>query len=407
MNKKPSKPSLIFITTFVNKYKIKLLIDTGATTTFINEKVLRHMTHPQYIHNNPYSFTLADGIAPFHVLGVVQLSIQFSNSTTTIPAHIASQLCTDMIIGMDYINKYNLNINIIRQTLSIQNNNHTFTMNIDKGCGLSRIPVTTSQSILIPAYSKRSTHVSTPISSICSSFFPTSQLHYQTPLSTTYYFLKFHNYGSSITLFNNSSSPRVLHKGICIGFLLYGSTSHPSSLSPLSLSNSFEVTDSPGMTSALFNFSAPQPEDDKSFGVTGNPGLRPVLNDLCIGRSPVPASPISNTFSLREVSELNRHNTRSFCNTVQLINPIVQEHMQNLVNNIANKQHQETILSLLLRYHRIFDITAHNIAHTPIHHVINTVPHSPPACRPYPQPDKEEAMYKLIQEFLGAFSLFI
>jgi hypothetical protein len=85
-----------------------------------------------------------------------------------------------------------------------------------------------------------------------------------------------------------------------------------------------------------------------------------------------------------------------------LINPVVKEHIQNLVNNIANKEQQETISSLLLRYHRIFDITAYKIAHTPIHHVINTVPHSPPACRPYNQPDKEEAMYKLIQEFLGA-----
>ncbi|CAM4983948.1 unnamed protein product, partial [Rotaria socialis] len=37
-----------------------------------------------------------------------------------------------------------------------------------------------------------------------------------------------------------------------------------------------------------------------------------------------------------------------------------------------------------------------------IEHVINTVPHSPPASRPYTQPDKEEAMYKMIQEFLHA-----
>jgi hypothetical protein len=78
----PSKSSLIFITTFVNKHTLKILIDTGATTTFINKKVLQHMTNLQYIHTNAYSFTLADGIAPFDVLGVVNLSIQFANSTT-------------------------------------------------------------------------------------------------------------------------------------------------------------------------------------------------------------------------------------------------------------------------------------------------------------------------------------
>ncbi|CAF4268197.1 unnamed protein product, partial [Rotaria magnacalcarata] len=50
----------------------------------------------------------------------------------------------------------------------------------------------------------------------------------------------------------------------------------------------------------------------------------------------------------------------------------------------------------------IFDTTKYNIARTPIPHVINTIPHSPPASRPYPQPDKEDAMYKLVQEFLEA-----
>ncbi|CAF4448439.1 unnamed protein product, partial [Rotaria magnacalcarata] len=55
-----------------------------------------------------------------------------------------------------------------------------------------------------------------------------------------------------------------------------------------------------------------------------------------------------------------------------------------------------------MRFHTAFDATKHNIARTRIHHVINTIPHSPPASRPYPQPDTEEAMYKLIQEFLKA-----
>ncbi|CAF4307187.1 unnamed protein product, partial [Rotaria magnacalcarata] len=45
-----------------------------------------------------------------------------------------------------------------------------------------------------------------------------------------------------------------------------------------------------------------------------------------------------------------------------------------------------------LRMLKTFDITKHSIAHTRIEHVINTVPHSPPASRPYTQPDKEEAM---------------
>lgn len=34
--------------------------------------------------------------------------------------------------------------------------------------------------------------------------------------------------------------------------------------------------------------------------------------------------------------------------------------------------------------------------------MIKTIPHSPPASKAYPNPDKEEALYNIIQEFLAA-----
>ena len=75
---------------------------------------------------------LADGVAPFQVVGLVELIILFGGSTTKIQAHIARNLCTDMILGMDYINLYNLNINVKQQVISIENNNRTYITGIDK-----------------------------------------------------------------------------------------------------------------------------------------------------------------------------------------------------------------------------------------------------------------------------------
>ena len=136
------------------------------------------MKRPQFIRTNPYSFVLADGVAPFQVLGTVELSIQFTNITTTIQAHIARNLCADMILGMDYINKYNLNINVKQQTISIEYNNRILTLNIDQDGELHKIPVTSSNPIYIPPHSNRSSSVSIPISSISSSFVPHSHLKY-------------------------------------------------------------------------------------------------------------------------------------------------------------------------------------------------------------------------------------
>ena len=82
--------------------------------------------------------------------------------------------------------------------------------------------------------------------------------------------------------------------------------------------------------------------------------------------------------------------------------PSTERDILHLISKINIKQHRDDLHKLLFHFHKIFDITRHNIANTPIHHVINTVPHSPPACKPYPQPDTVEIMYNMIQEFLNA-----
>jgi hypothetical protein len=158
------------------------LIDTGATTTFIKEQLLHHMKHPQFMHKNPHSFVLADGVASFQVLELLELSIQFTNVTTKIQAHIARNLCADMILDMDYINKYNLNIDVKQQIISIEYNNHILTTNIDKDFELHKIPVTSSKSIYIRPHFDRSTKVSIPISSVYSSFTPNSHFKHNTSL---------------------------------------------------------------------------------------------------------------------------------------------------------------------------------------------------------------------------------
>ena len=127
-NINPPKPSLMFITTMVNKHKTEILIDTGATTTFVNEKALFRMIPSRSVHKQSCSFVLTDGLASFEVVGVIYLTIEFAESITEIQACVARNLCTDMIIGMNYINKYNLSIDVKRQTVSVDNQNRTFTM---------------------------------------------------------------------------------------------------------------------------------------------------------------------------------------------------------------------------------------------------------------------------------------
>ena len=170
--KNPSHLSLIFITTLVNNYQMRLLIDTGATTTFINNRMLQHIKPYPNLTKISHSFVLADGIAPFHVLGVVTLRIKFANQTTIIQAHVAENLCTDVILGMDYISTYNLNFDLREHVVSIKYNNQQYFMNIDQEIKPRFIPVTLSIPLHIPPNSSRSALVSASVSPAYSRFAP-------------------------------------------------------------------------------------------------------------------------------------------------------------------------------------------------------------------------------------------
>ena len=318
---------------------------------------------------------MADGTAPFEILGIAELSVQFSHVMTKVEAHIARSLCTDMILGMDYINQYNLAFDVKNQSISIEYRNKLLRMKIDSDYELHKIPVTSSKSVYVPPYSTRSTKVTVPIASLCAAFVPNRNLYCNNPLFLTHSFLKFRNYHSMISLCNVSRFPRYIRKGYCVGFLSYYA-----------------------FTCSLPVMYAPQ---QKSGDATRFSGVSTVSTDLCADNLP-------NLFMRRSfipplMSQLDSINTRrvSFCNTIQTPTTF-DEGIQTLVTAVENKQHRDKVLSLLTRFSKIFDTSKHNVAKTSIHHVINTVLHSPPACKPYPQPDKEQAMYKLMQEFLQA-----
>ena len=199
---------------------MQLLIDTGATTTFINKKIITQNIHDfTYISTLPYSFVLADGIAPFQVHGIVELQIQFANQITRINAYVADNLCTDIIIGMDYITQYNLKFDIRKQSISIEYNHKQYEIKFDHNIQPQFIPVILSNSIDVPFRSNRSVVVSTPISSICSSFVPHSSFSSHNSVIVPQKFLEFRNYVSQVTLSNLSFRTQFINRGTCLGYL--------------------------------------------------------------------------------------------------------------------------------------------------------------------------------------------
>lgn len=337
---------------------MQILIDTGATNTFINHQTLISMNKSLPLTKHSSSFVLADGIMPFHVLGIVQLKISFANQITHIAAHVAKNLCTDVILGMDYITRYNLKFNIRKGIVSIDLHNRQYHIPLNQSVQTEFVPVTLTSQVSILPQSTCYARVSVPISSIASQFIP----HYQFSLcdtpSVSQKFLQFSNHFSHITFYNNSGATCTIPRDTRIGYLC-----------------NFSVTNCDTHNAIAV---------DKTRGGTKNFG----------------ESPEYRVSTYRNC--VNHIHNLSSCHPTQQIAPTTEKHLQDLVSNITVEQHRNDLLALLFRFHNLFNITKHNIANTPIPHVINTSPHSPPASKPYPQPDTVEIMYTMIQEFLRA-----
>ncbi|CAF1619086.1 unnamed protein product, partial [Adineta ricciae] len=297
----PSKSSLIYFTAYVNQLSTPILLDTGATTTFIHKHLLEQFPHYKMIDSTHSSFVLADGVAPFHVLGTVFLTLQFAHMMTTVTAQIADNLCTNMILGMDYINQYNLSFNVARQTISIEYDSQIATIRMDT-------EHTVSNDNRLGYINCGDTSCFFPI------IFPTTSIS-----------------------FDAISIPDTRTDSLC----------YPPNVSA----------------------------DSSSHGST------------------ISFAPYHHSFP----------STQSFtCNAINALPESVVKSIDQLVQSIDDPSGRDQLYRLLIKFSSSFDVRTHNIANTSIHHVIHTVPHSPPACKPYPQPDKDHTLYDLIQEFLQA-----
>ena len=292
----PSKSSLIFIYALVNKYKLKILIDTGATKTFVSSRILHQIAPMNSIVKQPYSFLLADGIAPFHVLGLVDLSIQFNIFNTTITAHVAQHLCADMIVGMDFINKYNMNINVMQQIVTLELNNQRTIVPIVNEINVTKIPVVSSNNVVISPYATRKISVSVPISSISLPFTPLYSLQHQILVTNKNRNLQFLNYHCDILLYNIRQEPKLIRKGACIGYLLCG----PKFQQPRTFYSSYY----------------------KSLGTTKHIGTTPASSNLnTIGNSSIHSSQLNQNC----ISTCNSYSrsSREVATSSKLFNPII------------------------------------------------------------------------------------
>ena len=89
---------------------MKVMFDSGATRSFIKKTALKRTKHLP-IKFNQQHYLMADGYTKFEVVGLVKIFIELNQMRTSIVVGVVNKLSADCILGMDYINKYKVNLN--------------------------------------------------------------------------------------------------------------------------------------------------------------------------------------------------------------------------------------------------------------------------------------------------------
>ena len=174
-SQQPSTPSLLFITTLVNSQPMKILIDTGAQHSFINEQCLKSNPHFKYSTDQHQKFFLADGLTSLTVTGTVDLTIHMGPILTNILAFVTTNLCTDLILGLDYLSKYDFDIQPKKKSFLFHFQGRQVVIPIDTQTTSINLPVKLSHSMAIQSRCQQSAPVhtySTSLNLINSSKFP-------------------------------------------------------------------------------------------------------------------------------------------------------------------------------------------------------------------------------------------
>ncbi|CAF0921788.1 unnamed protein product [Rotaria sordida] len=312
---------------------MKILIDTGAQYSFINEKCLKFFNQYKFSDIGHQKFFMADGLTYFIVTGIIHLNINIGDIITSIPAFITKKLCTNLILGMDYLTKYDLDIQPKKKSILFKFDSQQIVIPINTETTLVDFPVKLSRSIKILPKSEQQIPVNVNISTAILSFRPSFNFIQKTSIYSPHASLNIKNYSTLLTVINPSNCPRYLRKGIIIGIATYN--------------------------------------NPQSYSVANNEN-----------------SIISNSFN----SSSQKINTI----TIPPPLPTIQQTISNLLLHIVEQIQHDSIQSLLFKFQSTFDTSKYTVAQTKLSHVIETYPHTPPVSKCYPSNPTSIAEMRLI-----------
>ncbi|CAM4842086.1 unnamed protein product [Rotaria magnacalcarata] len=248
-----TNPSLIFINTSIHGKRLRAMLDTGATHSFIIQRTLKQL------HRSPTShFTrqaqLGDGRTTLQIISEVHLPLQFASIITPLKALVVKQMNSDFILGSDWCTQNAVHIDYANNRVSIRSPRGRLFIPYDNAIDYIALDVTTVNVVKIPPRESCIVQAKIELSSADAIYFsPIDATQLDKPIITPPSLLHVNNYTTYLEIYNLHEYTCTLPMNTILGsathipysvdsFILFGPSNCSSSTSVPSTYNLNTIT---------------------------------------------------------------------------------------------------------------------------------------------------------------------
>lgn len=141
--------NMIKNTVSINKKRTNALVDTGASITVVSALFFNKTSCANAVLMKP-DFYFVNGVGGrLNVLGNLDLPLSFQGATFNFPVHVVEKLPHSLIIGLDFMKKHKVTINLANNTMTFLNDAANVFM-LRSNSGIARV----AKSTILPPHSE-------------------------------------------------------------------------------------------------------------------------------------------------------------------------------------------------------------------------------------------------------------
>ncbi len=226
------------------------MFDSGSARSFIKKSTLTRTSHLPINYKNSRPYFLADGNTTFQVIGTVKIFIEVNQLQTSMVVSVVESLCVDCILGMDYIDKYQVNLLYKHKQVQIHAYSKQVNVSMENQIDDVSILCRVLNPVYINPYQERRVKIVLEVSSGQILFIPTANLIQQQGLISSQSLITVNNHVAWISVYNSTEMIQRLRRDFIIGIATpFQSLDFISTIFDSQTAGEFDVDQANGLTS--------------------------------------------------------------------------------------------------------------------------------------------------------------